>query len=69
MERDGIEPLGATPLNMPTGLQPAMGNTLQFVNTLFRKCLLKQTGGIEPLRLLYYVRKRMPTEVPVCFNN
>ena len=43
VEDDGIEPLGATLLVMPTGLQPAIGNILQFVNTLFRKCLLKQT--------------------------
>jgi hypothetical protein len=32
VEDDGIEPLGATLLVMPTGLQPAIGNILQ--NTL-----------------------------------
>ena len=29
VECDGIEPLGATLLIMPTGLQPAIGNTLR----------------------------------------
>ncbi len=31
--------------------------------------LMKPTGGIEPLRLLHYVRKRMPTLVPISFIN
>ena len=31
MEHEGIEPLVATPLNMTTGLQPAMGNTLRIL--------------------------------------
>jgi hypothetical protein len=31
VEREGIEPLVATPLNMTTGLQPAMGNTLRIL--------------------------------------
>jgi len=29
VEDDGIEPLGATLLVMPTGLQPAIGNILR----------------------------------------
>ena len=44
VEDDGIEPLGATLLVMPTGLQPATGNTLH--NTLFRMCVLKHTRGL-----------------------
>jgi len=35
VEREGIEPLVATLLNVTTGLQPATGNTLRIVNTLF----------------------------------
>jgi len=43
VEDDGIEPLGATLLVMPTGLQPAIGNILR--NTLFRMCVLKHSNN------------------------
>jgi len=46
VEDDGIEPLGATLLVMPTGLQPAIGNILH--NTLFRMCVLKHSSWMNP---------------------
>ena len=49
MEDDGIEPLGATLLVMPTGLQPAIGNIL--LNTLFGMCVLKHSSWMNPLAL------------------